>query len=454
MDYDLSEYLLLAFLLLVFPFISVLLAYLLTRQVLSRVLGLLAGKVPVYLAGRYLFSRQNRGAINIITFISVVGVTYVTYSLIVILSIFNGFQHYIENRYTAFDPDLRIVAARGKSFASPDSLVEVIRGVEGVKAMSPVIEDKAMLTYFDKQYMTVVKGLRSDYLAVNPLDTLIYEGEYAFETDEGFPATVLGGTVAYYINSRISDRMHPMKLWAAGDARNFLRNPEEAIVTKELFANAYFKVQLEYDGRYILTSYRLAQELFQLQGRATAIEVHVTDFDAAADVAAAIQAKIGPQYRVETWYEMHAALFNVMKNEKFVAYLILSLMLLIAAVNIIGGLSMIIVEKTRDIGILRSMGAHPSVIGRIFTVEGVFTGMIGGIAGMLSAGLFSYLQIHYGILRINGGESFQDILYFPLQAYWSDYLLTFATVFVLSTLAGIYPSRRAAKTNIIQALRK
>lgn len=452
--YALSEYLLLAFLLLIFPFLAVFLAYLLTRGVLSRALGMLAGKVPVYLAGRYLFSRQNRGAINIITFISVVGVTYVTYSLIVILSIFNGFQEYIENRYTAFDPDLRVVAARGKSFPVGDSLLSAVRQLDGVKAASPVIEDKAMLTYFDKQYMTVVKGLKPDYLAVNQLDTLVYEGDYAFETAEGAPATVLGGTVAYYINSRISDRMHPMKLWAAGDARNFLRNPEEAIVTKELFANAYFKVQLEYDGRYILTSYSLAEELFQLQGRATAIDIHATDFDAAGDVAERLQAQLGDNYRVETWYEMHAALFNVMKNEKFVAYLILSLMLLIAAVNIIGGLSMIIVEKTRDIGILRSMGAHPSIIGRIFTVEGVFTGMIGGIAGMLCAGLFSFLQVHYGVLRINGGQSFQDILYFPLKAYWSDYLLTFATVFVLSTLAGIYPSRRAAKTNIIQALRK
>jgi lipoprotein-releasing system permease protein len=452
--YDLGEYLLLAFLLLVFPFIAVLMAYVLTRQVLSRVLALLAGKVPVFLAGRYLFSRQNRGAINIITFISVVGVTFVTYSLIVILSIFNGFQSYIENRYTAFDPDIRIVAARGKSFASSDSLLQVVRGTEGVKAVSPVIEDKAMLTYFDKQYMTVVKGLKNDYVQVNQLDTLVYEGDYAFETEEGAPATVLGGTVAYYINSRISDRLHPMKLWAAGDARNFLRNPEEAIVTKELFANAYFKVQLEYDSRYILTSYALAEDLFQLKGRATAYELRLDDFDAAEAVAEQLQMRLGEGYRVETWYEMHAALFNVMKNEKFVAYLILSLMLLIAAVNIIGGLSMIIVEKTRDIGILRSMGAHPSVIGRIFTVEGVFTGMIGGIAGLLCAGLFSYLQIHYGILRINGGESFQDILYFPLKPYWGDYLVTFTTVFVLSTLAGIYPSRRAAKTNIIQALRK
>lgn len=448
------EYILLGFLLGLFPFLAILLSYFLTKELLTRALALIVGKVPVFLAKRYLFSFQNRTAINIITFISVVGVTFVTYFLIVILSIFNGFQSYIENRYTAFDPDIRVVAARGKTVANTPELLATIQNFEGVAAASPVIEEKAMLTYYDKQFMTIVKGVRGDYGKVNRLDTLIYEGDYAFETETGFPATVLGGTVAYYINSRISDRMHPMKLWAAGDARNFMRNPEEAVRTREIFANAYFKVQVEYDGRYILTDYKLAEDLFELQGKATAYDIRVEDFDAAQDVATRLQAKLGTDYKVETWYDMHATLFDVMKNEKFVAYLILTLMLLIAAVNIIGGLSMVIVEKTKDIGILRSMGAQPSMIRRVFTIEGVFTGMIGGIAGMLCAGLFSFLHIELGILRVNGGESFQDIIYFPLQPAMEDYVLTFVTVFALSTLAGIYPSLRAAKTNIIEALRK
>jgi lipoprotein-releasing system permease protein len=316
------------------------------------------------------------------------------------------------------------------------------------------VEDKAMLTYFDKQYMTVVKGVKPDHLKVNRLDTLLYEGDYSFETDEGLPATVLGGTVAYYINSRISDRMHPMKLWAAGDARDFLRNPEEAVRTRELFANAYFRVQLEYDGKYILVDYALAEDLFDLRGRVSAYELKLDDFDDSEAMAQRIAAQLGFEFKVETWYDMHATLFNVMKNEKFVAYLILTLMLLIAAVNIIGGLSMIIVEKTRDIGILRAMGASTSIIRRTFTAEGVFTGVIGGLAGIAVAGLFSYVHLEFGVLKLNGGESFQDMQFFPLKAAWTDYVGTFATVFLVSTLAGLYPSRRAAKQEIIPALRK
>ena len=446
-----NEWLLIVLLLGIFPAVAIVLSWLLTRHVLRRLLEILMGKLPVLLAGRYLFSMRNRGAINFITLISVIGVTVVTFCLIIILSIFNGFQDFIENRYTAFDPD---VAARGKTIDTSDSLLKVIHAFDGVAEVSPVVEDKAMLTYFDKQYMSMVKGLKPDHLKINRLDTLLYEGEYAFETTEGMPATVLGGTVAYYINSRISDRLHPMKLWAAGDARNFMRNPEEAVRTRELFANAYFRVQLEYDGRYILVDYAFAEDLFDMKGKASAYEVKVDDFGQAETIAKGLQAKLGAKYKVETWYDMHATLFNVMKNEKFVAYLILTLMLVIAAVNIIGGLSMIIVEKTRDIGILRAMGATTGIIRRTFTAEGVFTGVIGGIAGIAVAGLFSYVHIHFGVLKLNGGQSFQDMQYFPLKAFWTDYLATFTTVFLVSTLAGLYPSIRAAKQEIIPALRK
>lgn len=449
-----NEYILLALMLTVLPLGAIGLSYLLAKFALRQLMGWILGRVPAYIAERYLFSRQNRNAINIISFISVLGITFVTYVLIVVLSIFNGFQGYIEGMYTSFDADVRVVPARGKTMPASDSLRTVLADFEGVEAVAPVVQDKAMLTYFDKQYMVEVKGIQRDYLKVNRVDQLVYEGEFEFQGIDGQPQAILGGSVAYFINARISDRLHPMKLWAVGDARDLLTNPEQAVRTQNLFTAGYFKVQMEYDTRYIIADFATTQELFDLKGRVSSYEIATQDFHAAESVARALRAQLGEGYKVETWFDMHETLFKVMRNEKLVAYFILTLMLLIAAVNIIGGLSMIIVEKTRDIAILRSMGAQRSMIRKLFIVEGVFVGGIGGIAGMLSAFVFGIMQTEVGVVCLNGGESFSDIQYFPLSMYWGDFAVTALTVFGISVLAGVLPSMKAANTNIVASLRK
>lgn len=449
-----NEYILLGLMLTVVPLGAIAFSYFIAKVVLRKVMGWILGRVPAYIAERYLFSKQNRNAINIISFISVLGITFVTYVLIVVLSIFNGFQGYIEGMYTSFDADLRVVPARGKTMPASDSLRTVLAQFEGVEAVAPVVQDKAMLTYYDKQYMVEVKGIQRDYLKVNRVDQLVYEGEFEFQGIDGQPQAILGGSVAYFINARISDRLHPMKLWAVGDAKDLLTNPEEAVRTQNLFTAGYFKVQMEYDTRYIIADFGMAQELFDLKGRVSSYEIAVENFQEADRIARALQTQLGEGYKVETWFDMHETLFKVMRNEKLVAYFILTLMMLIAAVNIIGGLSMIIVEKTRDIAILRSMGAQRSMIRKLFIVEGVFVGGIGGIAGMLSAFIFGVMQTQVGVVCLNGGESFSDIQYFPLAMWWGDFALTACTVFGISVLAGVLPSMKAANTNIVQSLRK
>lgn len=449
-----NEYILLALMLTVLPLGAILLSYLMTKFVLRKLMSWIMGRVPAYIAERYLFSKQNRNAINIISFISVSGITFVTYVLIVVLSIFNGFQGYIEGMYTSFDADVRVVPARGKTMPASDSLRSLLASYEGVEAVAAVVQDKAMLTYFDKQFMVEVKGMQKDYLKVNRVDQLVYEGEFEFEGIDGQPQAVLGGSVAYFINARISDRIHPMKLWAVGDAKDLLTNPEQAVRTQNLFTAGYFKVQMEYDTRYILADFATTQELFDLKGRVSSYEISLKDFDRAGVTARRLQAQLGDKYKVQTWFDMHETLFKVMRNEKLVAYFILTLMMLIAAVNIIGGLSMIIVEKTRDIAILRSMGAQRSMIRKLFIVEGVFVGGIGGMAGMISAFVFGIMQTSVGVVCLNGGESFADIQYFPLEMWWGDFALTACTVFAISVLAGVLPSRKAANTNIVQSLRK
>lgn len=439
----------------VLPLVSIFTFFYLFKLFVRRVLYPLTGRASFFISDRYLFSNTHRNAINIITFIAVLGITYVTAALITVLSIFNGFQDLVENMYTSFDPDLRVVAARGKGFVGSDALISSVASHEGISHVSPTIQDKAMLTYFDKQYMVEVKGVRPDYLELNRLDDLVYEGEYAFVSEGGRPMAVLGGSVAYFINARISDRIQPMQLWAAGDAKKSLTNPEDALEAVDLFTAGYFKVQMEYDTRYILADYGVAKQLFGMKDKVTSYDIRLDDFNDADDVKASLQEELGDQYRVETWYDMHESLFNVMKNEKLVAYLILTLMLIIAAVNVVGSLSMIIVEKTRDIGILKSMGASRGMIRSIFLQESLLVGGIGGFAGMFTAAVIGFFQENCGLVPMGGGETFtSQVEFFPHIMLPSDFTLIFVTILSLSLLAGIYPSMKAAGIEIVKALRK
>ncbi len=439
----------------ILPFAAIALFFFLFKLFVRHVLYPLTGWTSFFISGRYLFSRTHRNAINIITFIAVVGITYVTAALITVLSIFNGFQDLVENMYTSFDPDLRVVAARGKSFVGSDSLLSTIASHEGIAHVSPTIQDKAMLTCYDKQYMVEVKGVRPDYLELNRLDELIYEGNYEFISEGGRPMAVLGGSVAYFINARISDRIQPMRLWAAGDVKKSLTNPEDAVRSIDLFTAGYFKVQMEYDTRYILVDFEIADQLFGMKGKISSYDIRLDDFDDAEDVRESLQKQLGSTYKVETWYGMHESLFNVMKNEKFVAYLILTLMLIIAAVNVVGSLSMIIVEKTRDIGILKSMGASKGMIRSIFLQESLLVGCIGGFAGMFTAVIIGNLQEKGGLVLMGGGESFtSQVEFFPHIMLAKDFILMFVTIVGLAILAGIYPSAKAAGIAVVQALRK
>jgi len=452
---DIPQVVLIILLGIVLPLAMILGAFYLIKLFLRYGLSPVTGRATAFIANRYLFSRTHRNAINIITFVAVLGITYVTAALITVLAIFNGFQDLVENMYTAFDPDVRVVASRGKTFDDDAELRQRILSVDGVEFMSPTVQDKAMLTYFDKQYMVEVKGVKMDYLELNPLDSLVYEGDFGFKTEGGYPMAVLGGTVAYYINARISDRITPMELWAAGDVKKALSNPLEAAKSRKLFTAGYFKVQMEYDTRYILADFEMVRELFSMENKISSYDIRIGDFGEADRVKQDIQRALGPEYKVETWYDMHETLFSVMKNEKLVAYLILTLMLIIAAVNVVGSLSMIIVEKTRDIAILKSMGASKRMVRRIFLLESLLVGGIGGIAGMASAWVIGYLHETYGLVPMAGGETFTSgIEFFPHEMWASDFAIIFCTIFLLSLIAGLYPSKKAADTKIVVSLRK
>jgi lipoprotein-releasing system permease protein len=423
-----------------------------------------SSSVPLMIADRYLFTWKNRLSINAISFISVIGISFATTALILILSVFNGFQSLIEGLYTSWDADVRVVAARGKSFEDSPELRALLTANPQVEAIAPCIENKAMLTYYDKHYMVTLKGLDSTMLKVRRLDTLVYEGDFSYDRTEGYATGVLGGSVAYYLNAQLNDRVHPIKIWAARETPGTAleKDLEDAVSTQYLFPSGYFEA-MEYDVKYVLVSLDMMDSLYGFGNQVTSFEIRIKDFGKADQVKAELQTALDQYqssggtakgFRVETWYDQHKTLFDVMKNEKLVAYLILTLMLLIAAVNIVGSLSMIVLEKTSDIAVLQSMGATKGMIRRTFALEGMMVGLIGGFSGMASAGLLTLGQLHIGLFRINGGETFGQFEFFPIEPALGDYLAIFLTVLMISVLASFYPSWKSAQGNLVQALRR
>jgi lipoprotein-releasing system permease protein len=408
--------------------------------------------VPFYIARRYLFSKKKSNAINIITWVSIVGIGVGTGALIMVLSVFNGLTGFIEDLFSAIDPDIKVVAARGQTFTHDEAIYEQLLAHKEVAAGTRTIEGRVWLEYVDNQTFGVLKGVEPSFINVNPLDTFIYEGNYTFAPLKGITRGVVGSIVAANLSANLSDETRPISLSYIPRESNML-NPQNAINTGYLLPSGYFSIQKEYDEKYIVTDFAYVQDLFDLQGEISAYELRLHDIDKADRVRDDLQAMLGADFEVMTWYEQHATLYRVMKNEKYISYLILVLMLAIAAVNIVGSLYMIVLEKVRDIAVLKSMGASSRLIRRIFLADGLLVGAFGGLIGVSLALAGGLAQKYFGLIKLNGGASFR-VKAFPIALEANDFILVFLTVMVLAVVASLYPSVQAAKVEVVKGLRQ
>ncbi|MEZ4775964.1 MAG: ABC transporter permease [Bacteroidia bacterium] len=401
-----------------------------------------------YIARRYLFSKKSSNAINVITWVSMAGIGVGTAALILVLSVFNGLTTFIEGLFAAMDPDIKIVAARGQVFEHSDDIYRKLSEHPEVVAITRTIEGRVWLEYVDNQTYGTIKGVEEDFLSVNRVDTFVYAGEYNFKPRNGVSQAVLGSVIAANLSAEIDNDFRPISVSYIPQNAS-ISNP---INTDFIFPSGYFSVQKEYDEKYILTDFYFVRDLFELKNEISAYELRLTNTDRAGPVKKQLEALIGPDYEVLTWYEQHQTLYKVMRNEKYVSYLILVLMLAIAAVNIVGSLSMIVLEKTRDIAVLKSMGATQGTIRKIFLADGLLVGSVGGICGVVVALITGLAQKYLGFIQLNGGESFR-VKAFPIELQFGDFVLVALTVITLSVLASVYPSLQASRVRVVQGLR-
>ena len=390
-------------------------------------------------AFRYIFSKKSHNAINVISGISATGVAIGTMALVVVLSVFNGFEQLIANMFSAFDPDFRITAVEGKSFEIDKDPWQTMRKMPGVAVFTEVVEENALLRFRDRQMAATVKGVGENYRQLTDIDSIMYDGKFEL-FDGAFERAVVGIGLAGSL-SLGAHFIDPLYIYAPKRTSriNMLR-PESSFNQAATFTSGIFAVQqVQYDNQYVLVSLDLARELFEYEAHVVScIELKINDKADAAKLQKQLQAIVGSDFVVKNRYEQQESFFKIMQVEKWITFLILSFILLIASFNIIGSLSMLIIDKQADIKTLRSLGASTTQIKSIFLLEGWMISALGALFGILLGTVISLVQQHFGVLRMGSGYVVDA---YPVVLVPSDILYVFITVVVMGFLAAYYPVR-------------
>lgn len=402
---------------------------------------------PFFIARRYLFSKKKTHTINVISAISVIGVAVATTALVVVMSVFNGFQDLMASFFTNFDPQLKVVPAVGKTVPADDSILTNIRRLPQVEVATETMQDMALAVYNDRQAMVNVKGVDDNFADLTHITEILYgDGQFELHTanlEFGTPGIRLAQTLG--TGTRWNGFL---KIYAPRrEGQLDLSNPQDGFVVDSLISDGMvFNVnQAKYDKSYILTSIGFARRIFDQQGRLSALELRLkpgSDFDA---VKSKMQQMAGDKYKVIDRYEQQADTFKIMQIEKLMAYIFLTFILVVACFNIIGSLSMLIIDKKDDVVTLRNIGATDKDISRIFLFEGRMIAGIGAVVGIAIGLLLCLLQQQYGVVRMGGADGSYIVNAYPVSVHYSDVLLIFVTVIIAGWLAVWYPVRALSR---------
>ena len=386
-----------------------------------------------------MFSKKSHNAINIISGISASGVAIGTMALVCVLSVFNGFESLISDMFSAFDPDLKITLSQGKTFDVNSPELGQVRKLKSVAYFTEVIEENALLQFKDKQMPATLKGVSPDFQKMTRIDSIMYDGKFMLY-DGAFQRAVPGVGVAGILGLG-AQFIDPLLIYAPRRSSkiNLLR-PENSFNQVSTFVSGIFAVQqLQYDDHYVLVSIDLARDLFEYEKtKVTAIELKLASGADKDAVQSQIKNILGEKYQVKNRYEQQESFFKIMLIEKWITYLILCFILLIASFNIIGSLSMLIIDKKADIETLRNLGANNQLIKRIFLFEGWMISAVGALVGIGLGGILCLLQEHFGFLKLGNGYVVDA---YPVVTNFMDMILVFVTVLVMGFLAAYYPVR-------------
>ena len=399
--------------------------------------------VSLFIARRYLFSKKSTNAINVISAISVVGVAVATMALAIVLSVFNGFHDLVASLFTAFDPQIEVVPAKGKDAPTDDPVLTQIKQLPEVDVATECVEDNALVFYGDKQAMVTIKGVDDNFTQLTRINDLLYgEGEFALRA-ANLQYGVLGIRLAQQLGTGARWNGF-MRVFAPNREGQFdISNPSSGFVVDSLLSpGVVFSVkQAKYDQRYILTSVSFARNLFGMQGMLTALELKLKPNANTAEVKKKMQTIAGSKYKVLDRYEQQEDTFRIMNVEKAIAYIFLTFILVVACFNIVGSLSMLIIDKKADVATLRNLGATDKQIVRIFLFEGRMISAVGALVGVGLGLLLCWLQQQYGLVSLGKSEGSFIVNAYPVSVHYTDVAWIFVTVITVGWLSVWYPVR-------------
>lgn len=411
--------------------------------------------LSLYIAKRYLFSKKSHNAINVISGVSVCGVALATLALVCTLSVFNGFQDLVSTFFTAFDPELKITAASGKVFDGHDIRIDKLRDLPEIEVFSESLEDNAMVQYNGKQAMVVIKGVEDNFSHLTAIDSILYGRGEMVLYDEIVDYAIPGVELTSILGTGIRF-LDPLEVYAPKRGTQInVANPASSFNVSYLHSSGLvFAVnQQKYDASYILTSLKFARNLFQYDTEVSSIELKLKKGVNVEAFADKISGVLGDEFIVQNRYEQQADTFRIMQVEKLISYLFLTFILLVACFNVIGSLSMLIIEKKNDVITLRALGANDRLISRIFLFEGCLISFLGALVGVVLGLTLCLVQQEFGILTLGSGASAGAFVVdaYPVSVHWQDVLLILVTVLIIGFLSVLYPvkffSRRLLDKN-------
>ncbi|MBN8719336.1 lipoprotein-releasing system permease protein [Hydrobacter penzbergensis] len=394
-------------------------------------------------AWRYFRSKKSTNAINIIAWISIAAIAVGSAALIIILSVFNGFEGLVKSLYVDFYADMRIVPAKGKTLLLNKEQVAGIRATSGITTLGFIAEEKALLVNGELQTIVYIKGVDEQFTQLNKIAAHIKRGRFETGTTEA-PTLVLGVGIENAIAADVTKKGYPLTLYMPNrQAARF--GSADGLNAFNALAAGTFMVQQDFDNKYAFTNLAFLKYMLNMgPDEYSALELKInSDPD---QIKAALQKQLGNDYIVETRYEQNRSLYAVMQMEKWVIYGILSLILIVAAFNMVGALTMLVLEKQKDIAILKALGANDQNIERIFLSEGFLLATVGGGAGIVLATIICWLQMKYKLVKL-GGDTF-IIDYYPVQMMPTDFALVACTILIIALLAAWIPSRKAGRDQL------
>lgn len=393
-------------------------------------------------AWRYFRAKKSTNAINIISWVTLCVIAFSTMCQVLVLSVFNGFEDLVRSLYSNFYTDVRVITSKGKTIFLSAEQINAIKNIKGIKNISLVAQEKALLQNGDLQTVVFLKGVDDNYPNVSGVPQKMITGN--FETgsaDE--PRLILGAGIEYAVGVQADKSLTPLTVFLPKKNGYASSDPSASLSEGNAYPSGSFAIQQDFDNKYVITNIDfIKQQMNYAANEYSAVEIALTNPSQTDEITQALQKMLGANYKVQTKYQQNTSLYTSMKVEKWAIYAVLTLILIIAAFNMISALTMLVLEKRKDISVLQSLGADKRLILKIFLSEGLILAVSGAAIGLILATIIAAVQAKFKLIKLSGNSFLID--YFPVKLIASDFLLVASTALIIAFIAAWFPARKAA----------